>query len=42
MLLAPFHTEDFGDYHCACHAESGTGTDRNKQSFLVVSQSGET
>ena len=42
MLLALFRTEDFGDYHCAGHAESGAGTDHNKQSFLVVSESGET
>lgn len=42
MLLALFCTEDFGDYHCAGHAESGTGTDHNKASFLVVSESGET
>lgn len=40
MLLALFCTEDF-DYHCGGHAESGIGTDHNKQSFLVVSESGE-
>lgn len=42
MLLVLFYTEDFGDYHCAGHAESGTGTDHNKQRFLLVSESGET
>lgn len=38
MLLALFCTEEFDAYHCAGHAESGTGADHNKQSFLVVSE----
>lgn len=42
MLLALFRTQDLGDYHCAAHEESGTGTYHNKQKALVVYESGET
>jgi len=34
MLLALFCTEDFGDYDCAAHAESGTGTNHNKKKLF--------